>query len=276
MELRLRSQMMIRLVAPKGFDRFRYHDVVSDRSLQVFGFCPEATGRVRILFVMHGVKRNAEHYRDSWLPIAQRYGLVLVAPEFSEQMFPGHESYNLGGLTNNCRSKTAFAILERLFDHVREMLGVSQTSYLIYGHSAGAQFVHRLLLFHESNRSEIAVAANAGWYSFPCLETDFPYGLAQTHCTDQQLRYALNQRLVLLLGANDTDAQDPNLRQTFKAQQQGRNRLQRGVNKFRFAANAAARMNTTFAWKLEMVQEAGHSNRAMMKAAARVLVEHSD
>lgn len=268
---------MIRLVAPKGFDRFLYQDLVSGRSLQIFGFCPETTRRVRILFVMHGVKRNAEHYRDSWLPIAQRHGLVLVAPEYSELSFPGHECYNLGGLTKQtCLLKSAFAILERLFDHVREMLDISETRYLIYGHSAGAQFVHRLLLFHESNRSEIAVAANAGWYSFPCFETDFPYGLAKTHCTEQHLRRALNQRLVLLLGADDTDAQDPNLRHTFEAQQQGGNRLQRGVNKFRFAAQAAAKMSTAFAWELQFVQEAGHSNRAMMESAAKVLFTNNE
>jgi pimeloyl-ACP methyl ester carboxylesterase len=53
-------------------------------------------------------------------------------------------------------------VIERLFDHVRQTLGISATTYDIVGHSAGGQFVERLVLFLPSARFRRAVASSPG------------------------------------------------------------------------------------------------------------------
>ncbi len=225
---------------------------------------------------MHGVKRNAEQYRDVWLPYARRHRALLIAPQFSEQNFPGCEGYNLGGQTfcnrnEEAEKRSAFAVLERLFDYVRDVTEIRSSDYLIYGHSAGAQFVHRLILLHAKNRARVAIAANAGWYTLPTFRVEFPYGLANSPCTQEHLRNALQQRLFILLGDADTDRRGRNLRTTLKAQQQGRNRLERGHTKYRIAAATAERIGARLQWQLQVLGGIGHSNQGMAPQAAEIL-----
>ena len=49
-----------------------------------------------VVFVMHGVKRNAEDYLNDWAPAAARKQFLLIVPEFSQAEFPGDEGYNYG------------------------------------------------------------------------------------------------------------------------------------------------------------------------------------
>ena len=66
--------------------------------------------------------------------------------------------------------------IDLLFDYINPVFNLNQKSYDIYGHSAGAQFVHRYLLFSDNPQVNKAVAANAGWYTF--LDgSNFPYGI---------------------------------------------------------------------------------------------------
>ncbi|MGL4439915.1 MAG: hypothetical protein ACRCUE_11625, partial [Bosea sp. (in: a-proteobacteria)] len=43
----------------------------------------------RIVFVMHGVLRNADVYRDNWIRHAQQHRFLLVVPEMTRREFPG-------------------------------------------------------------------------------------------------------------------------------------------------------------------------------------------
>jgi hypothetical protein len=56
--------------------------------------------------------------------------------------------------------------------------------YYLYGHSAGAQFVHRHLAFICAGGNPLrvirAVAANAGFYTEPTFEVPFPFGFGGT------------------------------------------------------------------------------------------------
>ena len=66
--------------------------------------------------------------------------------------------------------------------------------YYLYGHSAGAQFVHRHLAFIGAGGSPLrvirAVAANAGFYTAPTFEVPFPFGFGGTESvlSEQDLR----------------------------------------------------------------------------------------
>ena len=57
--------------------------------------------------------------------------------------------------------------IEHLFDYIRTKSGATRNTYLLDGHSAGAQFVHRIVTLLPDARYSRAVAANAGLYIMP-------------------------------------------------------------------------------------------------------------
>ncbi|TCJ37364.1 alpha/beta hydrolase [Parafrankia sp. BMG5.11] len=230
-----------------------------------------------IVFVMHGVRRDADRYLAEWAPIAQRNGFILVVPEFSQADFPGSRGYNDGYLREEDgslrpRSHWSFASIEPLFDEIKARTGTRSAAYALYGHSAGAQFVHRYVLLMPQARLSRAIAANAGWYTMPDLQFDYPYGLASTGVDEPALKRALTKPLTVLLGTADTD-QDPNLRTTLDANAQGPHRYARGLNFHRHAEAAAARAGVPFGWRLLRVPGVGHSNSKMAISAAPLLAK---
>lgn len=228
-----------------------------------------------ILFVMHGTKRNAADYRNTWVPVAERHGCLLVCPEFPRANFR-HGAYQFGAIVDAAgasrpRAAWTFEVVERLFDLVRDATGNASAGYYIYGHSAGGQFVHRLTLFLPEARYIAAAAANAGWYTMPTFREDFPYGLAGTSGSAEALGTALTRRLIVLVGAEDVAADDPHLRNSRRARRQGENRRERGYA-FHAAARAEAhRLGVKPAWELVTVPGAAHSDAEMMPAAAAAL-----
>ena len=259
-----------------GAGQFDFDDTCSGHRISVSYYCPPGISRnSKVLFVMHGVHRNANKYRDTWIRLVHQHDVLLVAPEFSKEQFPGCKGYNLGNVREDSEALTensAFAILERLFDQVRQTMNLTTEEYLLYGHSAGAQFVHRAMMFLDSPRVRIAVAANAGWYTLPTFQIQFPYGLQNSPCSTKQLRVVLEKRLVILLGEQDTERADQHLRMTQPAKQQGRHRYERGQTAFRIARETATAMKTRFHWRLESVPKIGHCNRSMAPIAAAILL----
>lgn len=267
-----------RLPLGKGAFAFTDYAPLADRPITVHYYNPgrEAAGRP-VLFVMHGTGRNAAAYRDAWAPLAQRYGVLLVVPEFSEAYYPGSAAYNLGNMFGADgapvdEARWSFSVVEPLFEAVKRRSGSKAPSYLLYGHSAGAQFVHRFLLFKPQNRAAAVVVANAGWYTMPDPEVAFPYGLGGTPVDAARLRQALARPLVVLLGEADTDPAHPQLRRTPEALAQGPHRFARGQAFFKQGQAAAAALGTPFGWRLATVPGVGHSNAAMAEAAARLLL----
>ncbi len=170
------------------------------------------------------------------------------------------------------KSRWTFTTIERLFDVVRTAARLRTTKYSLYGHSAGAQFVHRFVLFMPDARYERAIAANAGWYTLPTFEASFPYGLEGTPATEAGLKLAMGRDLVVMLGNEDTDDSDPGLRNTERARSQGRTRLERGESFHQTAVASARKLGVPLRWRRIIVRDAGHSNREMARAAAALLV----
>lgn len=69
-------------------------------------------------------------------------------------------------------------LVDKLFEYVRQFTGSMRKGYMIYGHSAGGQFVQRFMLFHDSPYVEKAIISSPGWYTFPDLAQTYPYGTA--------------------------------------------------------------------------------------------------
>lgn len=250
-----------------------------DQPLKVWHYRPRVPATdAPVVFVMHGVKRDAEYYRDTWKEAAERFGFLLLCPEFPARTYP-RKAYQLGNLVDEDRrplpeEEWTFKAIERLFDSVKEATGNVSERYSIYGHSAGGQFVHRLAMFLPEARYETAIAANTGWYTMPTFSGKrFPYGLRRSGNSPQRIKKAFDRRLVVLLGERDTDAEDPHLRQSAGARKQGANRLERGRAFYDTAIREAEKLGVGLKWELRTVPEAAHFDPRMMPAAARIISE---
>jgi len=230
-----------------------------------------------VVFVMHGTRRNADEYRDQWHDLANEHDFLLVVPEFSKRDFPGSDRYNLGNVFDsdgsvNPESNWSYSAVEKIFDDVKKRFGMSVNAYSLYGHSAGAQFVHRYIFYVPDARVKRIVAANAGWYMLPDFNTAFPYGLQGSAIDRKRLEKSLQLPVTILLGEKDTDPDHENLRQTPEAMEQGDHRLARGLYFYETARATAEQLGVPFNWERVIVQGAGHDNRLMAPAAVPYLL----
>jgi len=263
----------------KGSGAFEFVDSEgnADRPIRVFYHRPKGFRKNGgIHFVMHGVKRNGKTYREKWIKFSETKKFLLLVPEFSKEHYPGSQSYNLGFMTTPSgkprdKSQWSFTAIERIFDHVVAENELGTKKYSIYGHSAGGQFVHRLVLFLPEARYKLAIAANPGWYTMPDQKTPFPYGLGNTEINEVQLKKCFKKKFVLLLGAEDTDSNDKYLRKTPEANAQGPHRYARGKEFFRQSRSLAKEMQVKTLWKMQAVRKVGHSNSKMTVAAAKMV-----
>lgn len=232
---------------------------------------PAAAGPAApLLFVMHGVARGAYGYRDAWAKTAERHGLIIAAPRFDAGRFPGAKGYQLGdGDHAAARSHDA---IEPIFDWLRAELGLTAPGYWMYGHSAGAQFVHRFLFRTGGPRLTRAVCANAGWYMAPDPTVFYPYGLRDAGPAAAGLEAALGKRVTVLVGEKDL-GRDGSLRKTPETERQGRNRVERAASFFAAARRLAAVRGLAFSWRFAAAPGVGHSNRAIAPFAAAALLE---
>ncbi len=241
-------------------------------------------------FVMHGVKRNAEHYLDVAAPVAERHQALAIVIEFSREHYPASEDYTLGIATRGradaraaregrFRAPEAYLYneIERVFEAVRLALDGRQRGYYLFGHSAGAQFTHRLLTFVPCARVLGAVAANAGWYTLPTADAEQPFGMPYSlrggPPDAMDPKALLAAPLTLLLGTHDIEDadDDPNVRGTPAAMAQGAHRLARGRSYFETGQAIARSLEAPFSWRLRLASGAGHDVRQVVASAGYLL-----
>lgn len=227
-----------------------------------------------VVFALHGMSRDAKRVFENWKPLAAARGFVLVAPEFDARGYPDSD-YNRGGIKAGdgapLPAASTYAVIESLFDEVIRRQGLSTRGYTVFGHSAGAQFVHRAALLGALPRAEHFIAANAGWYTFPDPATPWPHGLAglaqpgATGCAP----YARD--LVILLGEEDRDPRHPQLNRGAAAMAQGEHRLARGQAFLAAARDRAGALGCEFRWRMQRVPGAGHEAAKMAHGAFEFL-----
>lgn len=228
-----------------------------------------------VLFVMHGVGRDADRYLREWAPLAETHGAVLVAPEFSRDDFPGAANYNLGAVFDDSgaarpRHAWSYAALEPIFDAIVAREDLSATGYSLYGHSAGGQFVHRFALLGAGPRLERAVAANAGWYTFPDESAAWPFGLRDgPPAPEAEQRFAAP--LHILIGDADNDPNHPSLSRSDGAMAQGPHRFARGQSFYAAARRAAAESGVALSWTCSIAPGLAHENGVAAHYAAPLL-----
>jgi poly(3-hydroxybutyrate) depolymerase len=265
---------------PSGKHQFLFSEW-SGSPLKVWAYTPSNYApSSKILFVMHGVKRDADRYRDEWATLAEQHNLLLIVPQFSQQDFAGALGYNLGNVFVNDKYEQthpkelwAYSAIEPLFDCVKSTYANTNDTYKLYGHSAGSQFVHRFVFFVPQSRASKVVSANAGWYTAPDFNIDFPYGLKNTPITPKSLTASLQKPVVILLGEADNDPKHSSLRRAAPAMLQGKHRFARGQYFFNLAKQASQQNRVPFKWLLATVPEVGHKNGLMAQAAIIYFVD---
>jgi poly(3-hydroxybutyrate) depolymerase len=238
------------------------------------GFTPDSP----VLIVMHGRSRNAREYRDAWIPESEARGILIAAPEFSEACYPGVYHYNFADMvtpdgTARPRRDWTFALIDRIFEALVARAGSRRERYRLFGHSAGGQFVHRMVTFAFSDRVEHAVAANSGSYTLPVADEAFPFGLEGFPLTDDERRTLFARPLTIVLGDADSDPNHPQLPRDPGAMRQGPFRFARGLNYLAVACRESTALACPLAWKLRIAPNVAHSNPGIAPYAARALFE---
>ena len=247
------------------------------KPINVFYYIPERVdAKTRVLIVMHGMGRNAEGYRNDWVPHARQGNYIVLTPEYTTRDYPNSRTYNLGHIAEENgqarpRAQWSFSAIEPMFDYIRRATGTKVARYGIYGHSAGGQFLHRFLTLVPNARFSHMVVANSGWYTMPDLAVDYPYGLRGAPVSRAQLASALGKPVTVLLGTADIDPNHHQLLRTPQAMAQGPHRMARGEHFFAQAKAAAAALKTRFAWKIAYAPGIAHSNKGMSAAAAQLI-----
>jgi hypothetical protein len=231
-----------------------------------------------VVFVHHGVARNGPDYRDYWLPHVDDGGILAIAVEFPETSFPEYLWYNFGNLhtkdgTSNTRAHWTFGIDERLFAALRGQGISTAPRYGLFGHSAGGQYVHRMLSLGYREHVAVAVSANAGTYAMPDLAIDWPWGLGATGVTPDDLPALLAFPLTIMAGTDDTRTTGRFFPGGKKSMHQGPHRHARAHSYLAAGKKAAAAHGVSLGWRVIDVHDVGHDGRLMSDAAAPIIAE---
>lgn len=252
------------------------YEPLKDRPINIHYYIPEKGDikKMPILFVMHGNGRNAAGYLKSWIHLANEKQFMVFVPEFKNELYSSAEYHRGGVVLNNKQQEEetwTYSVIDPIFQYIKEQTNSEQLKFDLYGHSAGGQFVHRMLLFKPNTNVNRAIAANAGWYLIPDVEDDFPHGLKNSPADVTNLEPYFKKDLLILIGTADNDPNSKDLNKTSKDMEQGANRYERAYNFYRKSDSISKSHNFPFRWKIMEVPGVAHSNAGMAKAAAAYL-----
>lgn len=257
---------------------FQEYAPLSDRPIVVRYYIP-STGDIRnmqVLMIAHGMGRRAYISMGGWIDFAERDGFILIAPEFCLEHYSVND-FQRGGIyeRGELRPREFWTAnkVEALFDDFRHYTRSRALTYNIYGHSAGAQFVHRMLLTMPEVRVETAIAANAGNYTFPINGLrdiagevyGWPFSVMNTPFgTEEYLKAFFAKSLIIQSGTADTLTDTDNLLRTGGAMAQGATRVDRAHNFFNVSKQKAFDMGLPFNWRIVDVEGIGHLSLGMI------------
>jgi hypothetical protein len=254
----------------KGVFLYDKYAPLAQKPVKVYFNIPDnVNAQTPLVFVFHGVERNAEDYRDALVAKSNQHQFILVVPEFSETFYPSANQYNLGNVfvngenpsltTLNPESIWTFSIIEPLFDYIISSLQNASTHYHIIGHSAGAQFTHRLLMYKPNGRYQKVVSSAAGWYTVPNTSENFPYGFKESPLMSLSLPALLEKKVIVQVGSLDNNPNASGLRRNSIVDIQGTHRLARAQYFFNFTQDLALTHQVDFQWELQILQGFNHN-----------------
>jgi pimeloyl-ACP methyl ester carboxylesterase len=254
---------------PTGFGRMEISR--GAQTITVFTYKSENYHGGPLLVVCHGMLRNADLYCTNAVTLARRFNMLIAAPMFDTNQFPG-DGYHMGGVMKRGVAQPpenwTYQFIPEVINAVRKREAKTNLPYYLIGHSAGGQFVERYAALMPSGAERI-VAVNPGSDLFPRRDWKFGYGfggLPSGLSDDAALQHYLAAPLTLYLGLADTDPQHPELDRSAAAELQGRYRLERGRECFAYAQNLAQEHGWKFSWVKVEVPGIAHDAQEMFAA----------
>lgn len=270
----------------KGSGVHVYFDEVKEnvKPIRIFYFVPEnAKDPMPVLMVFHGIERNAMEYRDALISKASEKGFILIVPEFSEENFPGNNAYILGNMFPDGELPAAdslrpvdewsFSAVPRILQFVRLKTSLAGNQVFFIGHSAGAQFLHRTLLFLPELEAEASVVSAAGWYTLPDNNIKYPYGTGLTSTQLKNYSSFFNRKMYVQVGNNDNNPNSSNLRHTPEADVQGLTRLKRAEYFYERSNQIADSSGLQFNWSFHIIPNLNHNFVEAINHSADLLFE---
>lgn len=265
-----------------GMQVFYDEALSAPRSLRLFYYVPEKKQeQMPVVVVFHGVERNAVEYRDALISKAAAKGFILVVPEFSEAVFPGTNAYALGDMypdgelphSDSLRPANfwSYSVVPRILQFVRMKTNTAGANVYAVGHSAGAQFLHRALLFLPDVAFDAAVVSAAGWYTLPDKQVNFPYGTGIAPADSLNHAAFFQRSIRVQVGMNDNNPNSSTLRHTPEADAQGLHRLARAQYFHNRCAQLAAQSGKPFNWSLHLIPNLGHDFAQAINHSADLL-----
>ena len=270
------------ILAPNSTGSFTYTPTgpLSNQPVEVFYHIPSGDiTTMPIVMSFHGATRNGADYRDYWINMADANGFMVFAPEFDSNNYPGlGDNYLMANIfddgdkpspsTFNNPDEWTFSVLDPIFNFIVADVNGTQQHYNGWGHSGGAQFLHRFVLYMPNSKLDVAVCSNAGWYTVPETSVSFPYGILNGQLPNADVVTAFSKKLIVHLGQDDNDPNSPGLRHnTIVDNQQGLHRLERGQYFFNTSQTEAQNQNVTFNWEKHEVPNVDHNPQLMANDA---------
>jgi len=238
----------------------------------------EINENTKVLFIIHGASRDVEKYLDQWIEEHQDKNVILVAPHFTKENYPYFAT--LGMATSSGRiiknqSNHLRDSVSSFYNYFQSKYNLKTNSYLIFGFSAGSQFVHRYLMYGEDMRAEKVVLGSAGWYTFLNNEP-FPYGIRNMPLERERFEWFLSRKVLFVLGVEDNDTNHKTLNLSRGARKQGDHRYERGKNYFDDLIDFGEKNNIPFRWRYKSVTGLNHNTEAMSQEAIPYLLDGLD
>ena len=242
-----------------------YKFVVNDKQeVTVYYTLPEKiTVDTKVFVVLHGMKRNGKTYAETFRYLSEKENIAVITPEFRKDMFSVSEYQRVNiskNLSNPESGDLTYHVVDKIFEDVIERFGLQTRKYILYGHSAGAQFTARTAMFSDSNYLDYAIAAAAGTYTFCNENLPYPHGIKDVSAyKNLVLRNLGSRKLYILIGNADISQDDPRLSKSFH--EQGKHRYERAINFFNTSKAYSESNGAAFSWRLVVMDGVGHNSR---------------
>lgn len=225
------------------------------------------------------VTRRAEKFERHMESLAVKYNMLIACPEFSTKKYPGARWYQEGNVqdkegeegTIQPRNHWSFDAVNHIVAAVRARTH-AKGKVIIFGHSAGGQFMHRYSLLDGRADVDAIVCANAGWFTMPDDTTCYPYGTKGLGLSDADLASAFALPVIMLMGSEDVSREQP-FRATPEADAQGKNRMERCLHYFDACQKKAEELGVPFNWRKGVVEGAAHEGGKMAEGAMKLFCE---
>ncbi|MEH6824056.1 MAG: hypothetical protein V7629_09130 [Motiliproteus sp.] len=233
--------------------------------LDYYLYVPSAGGEgAPVMVAVHGVSRNASAQVRLFAPLAERYGVVVIAPIFSTTRFPAYQRLGLRQAGLCSRPDEA---LDAVVDQVGELTGARTEHLSLFGYSGGGQFVHRYAMFHPERVHSVSMGA-PGWYTFPDPRRAFPQGIRAPKGFSGSLGLSaelFEVPMAVFVGAQDTQ-RDRCLKTSAGIDaQQGAHRLERGWRWVQEMQAAACEHGYGTRYEFQILDDCGHSFQQCMQ-----------